>query len=148
MTRRRKTGIALPKRRKWRLLRVSMRTHEMLKNLKAHTDVPMLEFVERVVTYIYGGGLMSLQALTFYLIYCDAKPTYIVAAKDAATAETGLRATLLGQGVKTIKAISVMEAEEHDLGRIGLTAVMSQLTQISAMLQMLLGQKGKPGLVH
>lgn len=140
MKRRRKTGMALPKQRKWKLQRISFKTHRMLKDMKAHTDVPMSEFIERIVDHIYGGGLMDMQALAFFVIYLDGKPAFIVAAKDAETAENGLRQNMLGQKIGKVKAVSLFDADIDDAQRIGITAILSQLTQIGAMLQMLLSK--------
>src|SRR5713226_255723 len=84
---RRRHGLT-PQRKKWRMLRISWKTHDMLKDMKKHSNVPMLEFVEAVVTHIYGGGVVSMQALTFFMMYFDGKPTFVVAAKSAEAAET------------------------------------------------------------
>lgn len=132
-----------PKRRKWRILRISLRTHEMLRDMKAHMNVPMLEFVERVVDHIYGGGIMSMQALSFFVMYIDGKPMFVVAAQDAEKAEIGMRQDRLGKTpFKTIKAVPLMEASDSDINRVGTSAILSQLTQVSAMLQVLLSKIG------
>lgn len=130
-----------PKRRKWQMLRISLRTHQMLQDMKKHTDVPMLEFVERVVDHIYGGGIMSMQALSFFVIYIDGQPMFVVAAPDAEKAEIGMRQERLGKTpFKTIKAVPLLEAKSEDTMRVGMAAVLSQLTQVSAMLQVLLSK--------
>ncbi len=137
---RRRHGLT-PKRRKWQMLRISLRTHQMLQDMKKHTDVPMLEFVERVVDHIYGGGIMSVQALSFFIMYIDGKPMFVVAAQDAEKAEIGMRQERLGKTpFKTIKAVPLLDAKIEDVHRVGITAVLSQLTQVSAMLQMLLSK--------
>lgn len=125
-------------RKKWKLLRVSVRTYDMLKDMKKHADVPMSQFVEAVVAHIYGGGIVSMQALQFFLIYFDGKPMFIVAAKDVETAETGMRAQELGKGIKKISAVSLQTAPLEHVQRLGLQAVLSQLTQVGAALQMIL----------
>ena len=134
---RRRHGLT-PKRKKWRMLRISWKTHDMLKDMKRHSNVPMLDFVEAVVAHIYGGGLVSMQALQFFLIYFDDRPMFVVAAKDADTAETGMRAQELGKGVKKIRALSLQVASIEDVQRTAVQAILSQLTQIGAALQMLL----------
>jgi len=123
------------------MLRISWKTHDMLKDMKKHSNVPMLEFVEAVVTHIYGGGVVSMQALTFFMMYLDGKPMFVVAAKDAEKAENGLRSAELGKGIKTIRAVSLGEANLDDVQRLGTQAILSQLTQISTMLQMLLQKR-------
>jgi aspartate/glutamate racemase len=140
LKKRRRHGLT-PKRVKWRMLRISWKTHDMLKDMKRHSNVPMLEFVEAVVTHIYGGGVVSMQALTFYMMYLDNKPTFVVAAKDAETAENGLRSMELGKGLKSVKAVSLADASLEDVQRLGTQAILSQLTQVSAMLQMLLQKR-------
>ena len=130
-----------PKRRKWQMLRISLRTHQMLQDMKRHTDVPMLEFVERVVDHIYGGGIMSMQALSFFVLYIDEKPMFVVAAPDAEKAEIGMRQERLGKTpFKSIKAVPLLDAKDSDINRVGTAAILSQLTQISAMLQVLLSK--------
>jgi hypothetical protein len=139
--RRRRHGLT-PKRKKWRMLRISWRTHDMLKRLKAHAPrIPMLEFVESVVAHIYGGGIVSMQALQFFLIYFDGRPMFVVAAKDAETAEMGMRSQELGKGIKGIKARSLQDAPVEDVQRTALQAILSQLTQVSAALQILLQKR-------
>lgn len=128
-----------PKRKKWRLLRISWKTHDMLKALKARApNIPMLEFVEAVVSHIYGGGLVAMQALQFFLIYFDGQPMFIVAAKDVSAAEVGMRAQELGKGIKKITARALSSAPMEDVQRLGIQAILSQLTQVSAALQILL----------
>lgn len=130
-----------PKRRKWQMLRISLRTHQMLQDMKQHTDVPMLEFVERVVDHIYGGGVMAMQALSFFVLYIDGKPLFVVAAADAEKAEIGMRQERLGkEPFKTVKAVALLEAKFEDVQRVGMAAVLSQLTQVSAMLQVMLSK--------
>lgn len=113
----------------------------MLEHMKAHTDVSMAEFIERVVAHIYGGGIVSMQALTFFVMYIDGKPQFVVAAQDAEKAEIGMRQQQLGQKpFKSIKAVPLLDADEKDLQRVGIAAILSQITQVSTMLQMLLAK--------
>lgn len=86
--------------------------------------------------------MSTMQALSFFLLYLDGQPTYTVAAKDKDAAETGMRQNLLGQGVKEIKAVPFAEADQADALRVGLCSVLTQLTQINGMMQMLLQQQG------
>jgi len=137
---RRRHGLT-PQRKKWRMLRISWKTHDMLKDMKRHSNVPMLEFVESVVAHIYGGGVVSMQALTFFMMYFEGKPTFVVAAKNAEAAETGLRSVELGKGIKVIKAVPLADAPLEDVQRLGTQAILSQLTQVSTMLQMLLQKR-------
>ncbi len=137
---RRKHGLT-PKRRKWRILRVSLKTHEMLRDMKAHTNVSMVEFVERVVDHIYGGGIVAMQALSFFVLYLNDEPSFVVAAQSADKAEMGMRQERLGQtAFKSVKAVPLGEAKLEDVHRVGTMAILSQLTQISAMLQALLSK--------
>jgi hypothetical protein len=131
------------KLKKWELLRVPGTTKRLLLKVSQRTKVPMTEIIERVVNLIYGRKSMStMQALSFFLLYLDGKPTYTVAAKDKESAETGMRQQLLGQDIKEVKAVPFTEANEADVLRIGLCSVLTQMTQINALLQMLLEAKG------
>lgn len=77
-----------------------------------------------------------MQALTFFVIYLDGAATFVVASKDAETAEMGLRQQLLGYkpAPKVIKARALAEAPTDDVLRIGIAAIMTQLTNLNAML--------------
>lgn len=119
---------------KWTTLRVSKRTRKQLQDIRRRSGLSMAEVVERIVLHIHAGGPM--QALTFFVVYLDGAPTFIVASKDAETAEMGLRQQLLGYkpAPKVIKALSVAEAPTDDVLRIGIAAIMTQLTNLNAML--------------
>lgn len=82
-----------------------------------------------------------MQALSFFVIYIDGQPMFVVAAPDAEKAEIGMRQERLGKTpFKTIKAVPLLEAKQEDTMRVGMAAVLSQLTQVSAMLQVLLSK--------
>ena len=78
-----------------------------------------------------------MQALTFFIMYLDGKASFIVASKDAETAVTGFRAQMLGTGQKPtlVTALPLTEAPQEDVLRIGIAAIITQLTQTNAMLQ-------------
>lgn len=120
--------------RKWAMLRVPLQTHRQLQEIKRRAGMPMSEVVKRIVGHIYAGGPM--QALTFFVIYLDGQAAFIVASKDAATAELGLRQQLLGSkpAPKEIKARALVEAPTDDVLRVGVAAILTQLTNLNAAL--------------
>jgi hypothetical protein len=130
------------KLRKWKFLRVPAQTHKLLQQAKARAGIPMSELVHRLITFLYSGAPM--QALTFFLLYLNDEATFVVASKDAETAETGFRSQMLGHAKPgtTVKAVPITAAPQEDVLRIGVAAIMTQLTQTNALLQTLLGGLG------
>jgi hypothetical protein len=132
--------VKRPKRPQWKVVRLPVRTHRLLKDLSAHTGVPMVEFMERVVDHIYGGGITAMQALTFFIMYLDDAPMFVVASPDAEKAEIGMKGELLGKNVKKIKAVPLLSAPLDDVQRVGIAAILSQQTQTNTALQLLLSK--------
>lgn len=124
------------KRRKWTTLRVKVETRKQLQKIKNRTGLSMAEVVHRVVLHTYAGDHMQGHALAFFVVYLDGQATFVVASKDAQTAELGLRQQLLGMkpAPKEVKALSIAEAPSDDVLRIGIAAIMTQLTNLNAIL--------------
>ena len=125
--------------RKWAFLRIPRQTHKLLLAAKARAKLPMSELVKRIVQFLYSGEPM--QALTFFVLYVNNQATFIVASKDAETAELGFRQQMLGQTQKPtlVKAVALMEAKQEDVIRVGIAAIITLLTQTTTMLSHLTG---------
>jgi len=109
---------------------------------KARAGISMSELVKRIVQFIYSEEPM--QALSFFVLYLNNQATFIVASKDAETAELGFRQQMLGQAKpSTVKAVPIMEAKQEDVLRVGIAAIITQQTQTNAMLQAVLNSGGK-----
>jgi hypothetical protein len=110
---------------------------------KARAGISMSELVKRIVQFIYSEEPM--QALSFFVLYLNNQATYIIASKDAETAELGFRQQMLGQNPKPtlVKAVPIMEAKQEDVLRVGIAAIITQQTQTNAMLQAIVNAGGK-----
>ena len=122
--------------RKWEMLRIPLQTHKELLAIKRRSGLSMSETVARLIHHVYAGGTMTGTALTFFIVYLDNVAMFIVASKDAQAAELGLRQQLLGMkpAPKEIKARTLAESPTDDVLKIGLAAIMTQLTNVQALL--------------
>jgi hypothetical protein len=136
-------GAAMTRPRKWAFLRIPRQTHRLLLAAKARAGISMSELVKRIVQFIYSEEPM--QALSFFVLYLNNQATFIIASKDAETAELGFRQQMLGQSPKPtlVKAVPIMEAKQEDVLRVGIAAIITQQTQTNAMLQAVLNAGGK-----
>lgn len=139
MTRKREPHVVTARPRKWKFLRIPAQTHKLLLRAKARAGISMSELVRRIVTFIFSEEPM--QALTFFVLYLNGEATFIVASKDAETAEVGFRSQMLGHAKPgtTVKAVALTEAKQEDVLRIGIAAIMTLLTQTNALLGQALG---------
>lgn len=128
--------------RRWWFLRLSMRIHATMHRLRTSTGRSMAELVETAVEFTFNPKRRRrMEAMRFYVLFLDEKPAVIVAARDAATAEQGYRQNFLGSG-QTVKATDLMDTPGDVVARIGTAAILTQLTQVNALIQMLAQRNG------
>src|SRR5205807_3405759 len=93
-------AMPVARQAKWTMLRVQRATHARVAVYADRLGCPMAQVIEDAVD-VYGRlqekGLRMHEKLTFYVIYVDAKPLYIVGAVSADAAVQGFRENLLGK---------------------------------------------------
>jgi len=131
------------------MLRVQRATHARVAVYADRLGCPMAQVIEDAVD-VYGRlqekGLRMHEKLTFYVIYVDAKPLYIVGAVSADAAVQGFRENMLGKVQFTqLQAVEATEAPFEDMARMTLLAVLTQVSQFNQALAAMAQQQPRGG---